>query len=128
MKKMNKIKYIFLSAFAALILNSCDSLDIENTTSYDANLVWNDDALATAYVTNMPCTSCAKALIAAGIRRVVVFSDYHDTLAERFFNEAEVELTRLTMPEQIIHYDLDNFSSAKPFANLDDETDSCCTQ
>ncbi len=83
---------------------------------------------ATAYVTNMPCTSCAKALIAAGIRRVVVFSDYHDTLAERFFNEAGVELTRLTMPEQIIHYDLDNFSSAKPFANLDDETDSCCTQ
>ena len=53
MKKMNKIKYIFLSAFAALILNSCDSLDIENTTSYDANLVWNDDALATAYVTNL---------------------------------------------------------------------------
>nr|WP_321521163.1 RagB/SusD family nutrient uptake outer membrane protein [uncultured Macellibacteroides sp.] len=53
MKKMNKIKYIFLSAFAALTLNSCDSLDIENTTSYDANLVWNDDALATAYVTNL---------------------------------------------------------------------------
>ena len=29
---------------------------------------------ATAYVTNMPCTSCAKAMITAGIKRVVVFS------------------------------------------------------
>ena len=83
---------------------------------------------ATAYVTNMPCTSCAKALIAAGIRRVVVFSDYHNTLAERFFNEAGVELARLPMPEQIIHYDLVNFSSDKRFADLDDKTDSYCTQ
>jgi dCMP deaminase len=28
---------------------------------------------ATAYVTNMPCTTCAKALIAAGVKRVVIF-------------------------------------------------------
>lgn len=75
---------------------------------------------ACAYITNMPCTSCAKALIAAGINRIVIFSDYHDTLAERFFNEANVELVRLAMPERIIHYDLDSFSSAKRF------DDTCC--
>lgn len=67
---------------------------------------------ATAYVTNMPCTACAKALIAAGVERVVVFSEYHDTLAERFFRESGVELTRLDMPEQRIRYDLEDYPSA----------------
>jgi dCMP deaminase len=69
---------------------------------------------ATAYVTNLPCTACAKTLIAAGIRRAVVFSDFHDTLAERFFAESQVTLDRLPMPERLIHYDLDGYSSARP--------------
>jgi len=67
---------------------------------------------ATAYVTNMPCTACAKALIAAGIARVVVFSEYHDTLAERFFRESGVQLDRLAMPARTIHYELEAYSSA----------------
>ncbi len=68
---------------------------------------------ATAYVTNMPCTNCAKALIAAGIVEIVIFSDYHDTQAERFLSVANVKVRRLKMPETTIHYDLDNYSSAK---------------
>ena len=70
---------------------------------------------ATAYVTNLPCTACAKALIAVGIIRVVIFSDYHDSLAEHFFQESGVKLVRLPMPRGEIHYDLDSFSSARPF-------------
>ncbi|NMA45495.1 MAG: hypothetical protein GX945_02930, partial [Lentisphaerae bacterium] len=73
---------------------------------------------ATAYVTNMPCTNCAKALIGAGIVRVVIFSGYHDTLAEMFFKDAKVELLRLPMPDCEIHYDLHQYSSAVP---LDDD-------
>lgn len=68
---------------------------------------------ATAYVTNMPCTNCAKALIGAGIREVVIFSDYHDTMAEDFFERAGVKLRRLSQPVTTIEYDLSNFSSAK---------------
>lgn len=68
---------------------------------------------ATAYITNMPCTNCSKALITAGIKQIVVFSDYHDTLAEEFFAKAKVEIKRLTMPDNVIHYDLDSFTSAK---------------
>ena len=68
----------------------------------------------------MPCTNCAKALVAAGIKRVVVFSDYHDTLAELFFQDAGVVLDRLTMPETKINYDLEAFSSARRFEG-DDE-------
>ncbi|MDP8212304.1 MAG: cytidine/deoxycytidylate deaminase family protein [Candidatus Zapsychrus exili] len=68
---------------------------------------------ATAYVTNMPCTTCAKALIAAGIKRVVVFSEYHDTLATDFFAKANVAIDKIPMPDKEIVYDLKNYSSAK---------------
>lgn len=68
---------------------------------------------STAYVTNMPCTNCAKALIAAGIEEVFIFSDYHDTLAEDFFAKANISLNRIAMPEREIDYDLASFSSAK---------------
>jgi dCMP deaminase len=73
---------------------------------------------STAYVTNMPCTTCAKALIASGVKRVVVFSDYHSTHAEMFFREADVRLDRLSMPDKCINYDIDSFSSAKKFEQV----------
>ena len=68
---------------------------------------------ATAYITNMSCTTCAKALIAAGIKRVVVFSDFHDTLATKFYFEAGVEVVKMDMPSKEIQYDLMNYSSAQ---------------
>ncbi len=70
---------------------------------------------ATAYVTNTPCTTCAKALLAAGIRRVVIFSDYRGSLAEKFFEESGVPLERLPMPSRSINYDIDSFPSARRF-------------
>jgi len=68
---------------------------------------------ATAYITNMPCTNCSKALIAAKIKEVVIFSDYHDTLAEEFFENAGIVIRRQNVPELQIFYDLDNYSSAR---------------
>lgn len=70
---------------------------------------------STAYITNMPCTNCSKALITAGIKEIVIFSDYHDTLAEKFFNIAKVHIKRLKMPSKDIEYDLVSFTSAKKF-------------
>ncbi len=70
---------------------------------------------STAYITNMPCTNCAKALVTAGIKEIVIFSDYHNTLAEEFLSIANVNIKRLPMPSKEIEYDLDNFSSAKEF-------------
>lgn len=67
----------------------------------------------TAYVTNMPCTTCAKALIASGIKRVVVFSDYHDTLATQFFAKAKVKIDKIAMPSKDIVYDIKSYTSAK---------------
>jgi len=68
---------------------------------------------ATAYITNMSCTTCAKALIAAGINRVVVFSDFHDTLATEFYTKSGVEIVKLDMPDRLINYNLEEYSSAK---------------
>jgi dCMP deaminase len=68
-----------------------------------------------AYVTNMPCTNCAKSLITSGVREIVIFSDYHDTLAEDFFGKAKVNIKRLSMPDLKIDYNIDSFSSAKKF-------------
>ena len=68
---------------------------------------------ATAYITNMPCTNCAKSLIAAGIKEIIIFSDYHDTKAEEFFKIANIEIRRLEIPNNSINYDLKNYSSAK---------------
>ncbi len=68
---------------------------------------------STAYITNMSCTTCAKALIAAGIKRVVVFSDFHDTLATQFYTENKVEIVKLPMPDTQINYNLRDYSSAK---------------
>ncbi len=68
---------------------------------------------ATAYVTNMPCTTCAKSVITAGIKRVVVFSDYHDTLATEFFAKACVRIDKHAMPSTDITYNLKDYSSAR---------------
>lgn len=68
---------------------------------------------ATAYVTNMPCTTCAKALITAGIKRVVVFSDYHDTMAIEFFSKGKVKIDKVPMPSVGINYNLKSYSSAR---------------
>lgn len=68
---------------------------------------------AIAYVTNLPCTNCSKALIAAGIKEVVIFSDYHDSMAEEFFKKAGIPLRRIKMPGKLIHYNLESYTSAK---------------
>ena len=68
---------------------------------------------ATAYVTNMPCTNCSKTLIAAGIKEIVIFSDYYDTKAEEFFEIAKIKILKLKMPTTSINYNLDEYSSAK---------------
>jgi dCMP deaminase len=81
---------------------------VVQATRHGVNIVGS-----TAYITNMSCTTCAKALIAAGIKRVVVFSDYHDTLATQFYNDADVEIVKMDMPDKEIQYDLKNYSSAK---------------
>lgn len=50
---MKKLIHIAGLLSLTFLLSNCDSLDIENTTSYDANKVWHDESLAEAFVTNL---------------------------------------------------------------------------
>ena len=51
-------------------------------------------------------------MITAGIKRVVVFTDFHDTQAGKFYTQAGVKIDKLPMPKATIDYDLKSFTSA----------------
>lgn len=84
-------------------MNAILQCSIHGVSTYDAS----------AYITNMPCTNCSKALIAAGVKEIIIFSDYHDTKAEEFFKIANVKIRRLRIPTSSINYNLKDYSSAK---------------
>ena len=49
---------------------------------------------ATLYSTIAPCIQCAKAIINAGIKRVVFESDYQDDLGKKLLKEAGIEVQK----------------------------------
>lgn len=50
---------------------------------------------ATIYVTDQPCLNCAKAIITAGIKRVVWAEGYPDPISLEFLQAAGLELVHL---------------------------------
>lgn len=54
---------------------------------------------ATLYGIYKPCSVCMKALINAGVRRVVCKRDYHDELADEFARQAGVEMVIINKNE-----------------------------
>lgn len=46
------------------------------------------------YITNTPCSICAKMIVNAGIREVVVSGDYPDEMAIEFLREAEIAIRK----------------------------------
>jgi len=49
---------------------------------------------ATLYCTNHPCSICAKMIINAGIKRIIIRNGYRDDMAERMLAEAGIEVTQ----------------------------------
>lgn len=50
---MKKIAYLAIALMSMGAMTSCNTLDIDNIYSYDADKVWNDPKLANAYVANL---------------------------------------------------------------------------
>lgn len=50
---------------------------------------------STLYCTHFPCALCAKMIINAGIRRLVVARDYPDDLSKSLLREAKIEVQTL---------------------------------
>ncbi len=50
---------------------------------------------AKIYITNHPCSVCAKMLLNAGIVEVIYKGDYHDELAVEMLEEGDIKIWRL---------------------------------
>lgn len=50
---------------------------------------------STIYCTSQPCFICAKMIVNAGIKRVVIQADYPDEYAKKIFKEAKIEVKQI---------------------------------
>lgn len=54
------------------------------------------------YTTNVPCTTCAKMAINAGVSKIVFSGSYPDELGAKLLKEAGIELVQLVQKENLI--------------------------
>ncbi len=70
----------------------CRGLHAEQNAIIQAALHGVSIKSAVLYCTHHPCSMCAKMLVNAGIRRVVLKESYPDPLAGEIFQEADVQI------------------------------------
>ncbi len=68
----------------------CRGLHAEQNAIIQAALYGVDISGSVLYCTNQPCSICAKMLINAGIKEIVMESGYPDKMAMGFFKEAGI--------------------------------------
>lgn len=70
----------------------CRGLHAEQNAIIQASLYGISVKDSVMYVTNQPCVICAKMLINAGIREIVVAGSYPDKLAMEFLKESGIKV------------------------------------
>jgi len=78
----------------------CRGLHAEQNAIIQAAHLGQSIAGGTIYCTNQPCVICAKMIINAGIKRIVVSAGYPDDLAEEMLGEAGLEVELLERGER----------------------------
>jgi len=73
----------------------CRALHAEQNALIQASLYGISAKDSTLYATNQPCIICAKMLINAGIKEIVIYQGYPDKMAMDFFNEAKIKVRRV---------------------------------
>ena len=73
----------------------CRALHAEQNAIIQAATLGQSIEGGTIYVTNQPCVICAKMIINAGIRRIVVKEGYPDELAAEILREAGLSIVML---------------------------------
>lgn len=73
----------------------CMALHAEQNAIIQAATLGQSIEGATIYVTNQPCAICAKMIINAGIKRIVVKEGYPDDLAVSILEEAGLKTVKL---------------------------------
>jgi len=72
----------------------CRGLHAEQNVILQAAMYGISVEGSTLYITNAPCSICAKMIINAGIKEVVYADRYPDTMAVDFLKEAKVKLRK----------------------------------
>ncbi len=72
----------------------CRGLHAEQNVLLQAALHGTSTKGSTLYVTNQPCMICAKMLINAGIKEIIIADGYPDKLAKDFLKEAKIKVKR----------------------------------
>ena len=72
----------------------CRGLHAEQNVLLQASLHGVSLQGSAMYVTNQPCIICAKMIINAGIREVVIAGPYPDAMAKSFLKEAKVKVRK----------------------------------
>lgn len=74
----------------------CRAIHAEQNAILQAVVHHVDIKDSIVYATNQPCISCAKMLINAGVKEIVMADSYPDPLARKMFKEAGITVRRLT--------------------------------
>jgi dCMP deaminase len=72
----------------------CRGLHAEQNVLLQAALYGTSTAQSTLYITNQPCIICAKMLINAGIKEIVILNGYPDKMAKDFLKEAKIKIRK----------------------------------
>ncbi|MDD5613506.1 MAG: cytidine/deoxycytidylate deaminase family protein [Candidatus Omnitrophica bacterium] len=78
----------------------CRGLHAEQNALLQAALHGVSVQGGTLYCTNQPCVICAKMLINAGIKEIVIEDDYTDELAVEMLREAKIKIRKLAHSKQ----------------------------
>jgi len=73
----------------------CRALHAEQNALIQASLYGVSVKDSALYATNQPCVICAKMLINAGIKEIVIADGYPDKMAMDFLREAKIKVRRI---------------------------------
>lgn len=73
----------------------CRGLHAEQNVILQAALYGTSTKGSILYITNQPCAICAKMLINAGIKEVIIADGYPDRLAQDFLKQAGIKVKRV---------------------------------
>ena len=73
----------------------CRALHAEQNAIIQAAAMGHAIEDSTIYITHKPCVICAKMIINAGIKRIVIKEDYPDEMSEKILEEAGLKCVKL---------------------------------
>lgn len=73
----------------------CRGLHAEQNVLLQAALYGISTKDSALYITNQPCVICAKMLINAGVKEIVISRGYPDKMAREFLREAKIKVRKI---------------------------------